>query len=93
MYQSVWRWAYLSASQPLLDTHFFRGTLELAGMQTLDLRGNQLTGDLSVIGSMPYLARAYLASNQLSGTIPAQMASSVLQVRCILCIHHVSVFL
>lgn len=51
-------------------------------MQSLDLRGNQLTGDMSAVGSMPYLARLSLAGNQLTGTIPAQMASNILQVPC-----------
>lgn len=51
-----------------------------ANVQALDLHGNQLTGDMSVVGNMPYLARLSLAGNQLTGTIPAQMASNVLQV-------------
>ena len=53
-----------------------------ADSQALDLRGNQLTGDMSTVANMPYLARVSLAGNQLTGTIPAQMASSVLQASC-----------
>lgn len=34
------------------------------------------------MANMPYLARVSLAGNQLTGTIPAQMASSVLQASC-----------
>ena len=49
-------------------------------VQDLDVSQNQLTGDISVVAAMPFLARALLNDNQLTGSLPTQMASSFLQV-------------
>ncbi len=51
-------------------------------LQNLDLSQNQLTGDISVLALMPFLARARVSENRLTGSLPLHMASSFLQVTC-----------
>jgi len=50
-------------------------------LQNLDLSQNQLTGDISVLALMPFLARARVSENRLTGSLPLHMASSFLQVK------------
>jgi len=50
-------------------------------LQNLDLSQNQLTGDISVLAVMPFLARARVSENCLTGSLPLHMASSFLQVK------------
>ncbi len=50
-------------------------------LQNLDLSQNQLTGDISVLALMPFLARARVSENRLTGSLPPHMASSFLQVK------------
>lgn len=47
-------------------------------LQNLDLSRNKLIGDVSVLGAMPFLARARLSGNLLTGTLPGIVASSLL---------------
>lgn len=47
-------------------------------LQNLDLSRNKLTGDVSILGAMPFLARARLSGNLLTGTLPSTVASSLL---------------
>ncbi|KAL3132871.1 hypothetical protein ABBQ38_006792 [Trebouxia sp. C0009 RCD-2024] len=72
--------AFEMAMNDNLLTGTIPAELQYLPLRNLDLSRNQLTGDVSVLGAMPFLARARLSGNLLTGTLPTIVASSLLRL-------------
>ena len=67
-----YKWPSEASQNASTDVH----TLLL--LQNMDLSRNKLVGDVSVLAAMPFLARARLSGNLLTGTLPSVVASCLL---------------